>query len=308
MKNIKSSSKWIYWFTLVVAIVIIYKVLDNFTGIGMWLGNLVKVLKPFLMAILLSYLLYIPCRKIEKLYRNNKKLAKRARGLAVATTYLLLILAIIILLNTIFPMLSESVIDLAGHLPEYYDSTIKYINNLPQDSVIGKDIVNNVIEKLKQIDITKLLDAENIVMYLQKAVGIASGIFNAFVTIVVSVYILLERTDIIKFIKKLNNSLFSKRTCNTIDRYFIKGNDIFFKYISSQVLDAIIVGIMMSIALSIMGVKYAILLGFLIGLFNLIPYFGAIIAVVISAIITLFTGRSFTSNMDCNCISNIITN
>ncbi len=290
MKSIKSGSKWIYWFTLIVAIVIIYKVLDNFTGIGIWVGNLIKVLSPFLMAILLAYLLYIPCRKIEKAYRRNKRLAKKARGLAVATTYLLVILAVVILVNTIFPMLSESIIDLAGQLPGYYDSAIDYINNLPQDSVISKDLVNNVIEKLKQIDITKLLDSENIAMYLEKVVGIASGIFSAFVTIVVSVYILLERTNILNYIKKLNNSLFSKKTCITIDRYFIKGNDIFFRYISSQVLDAIIVGIMMSIALSIMGVRYAILLGFLIGLFNLIPYFGAIIAVVIAAIITIFTG------------------
>ncbi len=290
MKSIKSGSRWIYWFSLIVAIVIIYKVLDNFTGIGMWVGNLIKVLSPFLMAILLAYLLYIPCRKIEKAFRGSKRLAKKARGLAVATTYILVIFAVIILINIIFPMLSESIIDLAGHLPGYYDSALEYINNLPQDNVISKDIVNNVIEKLKQIDITKLLDAENIAMYLEKVVGIASGIFNAFVTIVVSVYILLERTNILKFFKKLTNCLFSRKTCMTIERYFIKGNDIFFRYISSQVLDAIIVGVMMSIALSIMGVKYAILLGFLIGLFNLIPYFGAIIAVVIAAIITIFTG------------------
>ena len=84
--------------------------------------------------------------------------------------------------------------------------------------------------------------------------------------------------------------MFSEKRCNTIDRYFVKGNEIFFKYISSQVLDAIIVGIIMSIALSIMGVKYSILLGFLIGVFNIIPYFGAIFAVIIATIVTLFTG------------------
>ena len=88
----------------------------------------------------------------------------------------------------------------------------------------------------------------------------------------------------------MNSSLFSEKRCKTIDGYFVKGNEIFFKYISSQVIDAIIVGIIMSIALSIMGVEYAILLGFMIGLFNLIPYFGAIIAVALTAIITIFTG------------------
>lgn len=290
MKNFKSGTKWFYWFSLVVAVVIIYKVLDNFTGIGAWLGNLLKVLKPFLMAILLAYLLYIPCRKIEKIYKKNKRLQKRARGLAVATTYLLAVLVIVILVNTILPIISESVIDLAGNLPGYYDSIIEYVNNLPEDSVINAEVVQNSINKLKQIDITQLFNSDNIAMYLQKVIGIANGIFDTFVTIIVSIYILLERTEILKFVKRLNSAIFSEKRCNTINRYFIKGNEIFFKYISSQVLDALIVGVIMSIALSIMGVKYAVLLGFLIGIFNLIPYFGAIIAVVITVLITIFTG------------------
>lgn len=290
MKNFKSGTKWFYWFSLIVAVVIIYKVLDNFTGIGAWIGNLLKVLKPFLMAILVAYLLYIPCRKIEQLYRKSKFLKKRARGLAVATTYILAILIIALLVNTLFPIISESVIDLAGNLPGYYDSAIKYVNNLPEDSIINSGMVQDAINKLKQIDITKLFDLDNIAMYLQKVVGIASGIFSTFVTIVVSIYILLERAEILKFVKRLNSSLFSEKRCKTINRYFDKGNEIFFKYISSQVLDAVIVGVIMSIALSIMGVKYAILLGFLIGIFNLIPYFGAIIGVTLAVLITIFTG------------------
>ena len=290
MKNFRSGTKWFYWFSLIVAVVIIYKVLDNFTGIGVWLGELLDVLKPFLMALLLAYLLYIPCRKIEKAYRKNKILKKRARGLAVATTYLLAILAIILIINTIIPIISESVIDLAGNLPGYYDSVIEYVNNLPEDSIVNEEIIQNAINKLKQIDITQFFNADNIAMYLQKVVGIANGIFDAFVTIVVSVYILLERTEIVKFVKRLNSAIFSEKRCSTINRYFVKGNEIFFKYISSQVLDAIIVGLLMFITLSIMGVKYALLLGFIIGVFNLIPYFGAIIAVILTALITIFTG------------------
>ena len=65
---------------------------------------------------------------------------------------------------------------------------------------------------------------------------------------------------------------------------------MFFKFLASQLLDAIVVGILTSIAMSLMNVKYAILLGVIIGLFNMIPYFGAIIAVTIAIIITLFTG------------------
>ena len=290
MKSFKNGAKWIYWFTLIVAIVIVYKVLDNFTGIGEWLSNLIKVIKPFLMAILVAYLLYIPCRKIEGVYRKSKLLKNKARSLAVATTYILVILIVVLLMNILIPMLSESITDLASNLPGYYDSAIQYIEDLPEDNILKNDVVQDAIEKLQEIDIAQLLDLDNLTMYIEKVIGIASGIFSIFVTVVVSIYILLERAEILKFVKRLNSSLFNEKKCATINRYFEKGNEIFFKYISGQVLDAIVVAIIMSVALSIMDVRYALLLGFLIGLFNLIPYFGAIIAVIVACLITIFTG------------------
>lgn len=290
IKNFKGETKWFYWFTLLVAIVIVYKILDNFTGIGEWVAELIKVIKPFLMAILLAYLLYIPARKIETLYRKNKVLSKKARGLSIATTYILAILIIALLIKVLVPMLSDSIGELASNLPGYYDSAIKYIEELPEDNILKTEAVQNAIKKLQQIDIAKLLDLDNLAMYLEKVIGIANGIFSAFVTIVVSIYILLERAEILKFVKRLNRSIFTEKKCQAIDRYFEKGNDIFFKYISGQIIDAIVVAIIMSVALTIMKVKYAVLLGFLIGVFNLIPYFGAIIAVIVACVITIFTG------------------
>ena len=84
--------------------------------------------------------------------------------------------------------------------------------------------------------------------------------------------------------------MFDFKVAQKIKNYFNRTNEIFFKFLASQVLDAIVVGILTSIAMSILGVKYAVLLGFFIGLSNLIPYFGAIIGVAISSIITIFTG------------------
>lgn len=290
MKGIKKGSKWVYWCAFAIAILVIYKILDSFTGIGIWLGSFIKVVKPFLIAILVAYLLYIPCRNIEKLYSRSKILKKRARGLAIATTYIIVALLLALLINTLLPMLSESIMDLAEHLPGYYESAIEYIDNLPDDSLLSKELIQDTIKKLQEIDLTKLFDLENIAMYIDKVVGLASGLFSIFVTIVVSIYILLERTEIMKFIRKLNSALFNEKRCKTINKYFDRGNEIFFKYISSQVLDAIMVAIIMSVALAVMRVKYALLLGFIIGLFNLIPYFGAIVAVIITALITIFTG------------------
>lgn len=106
----------------------------------------------------------------------------------------------------------------------------------------------------------------------------------------VSIYILLERRQILNFLRKLGGAIFKQKTYKAVGKYFYKSNNIFFKFLSSQILDAFIVGILTAIAMSLLGVKYAVLLGFFIGLSNLIPYFGAIVGVGISIIITIFTG------------------
>ena len=84
--------------------------------------------------------------------------------------------------------------------------------------------------------------------------------------------------------------MFDKKTNDTIAKYYNKTNEIFYTFFTSQLIDVFIVGIITSIAMSLMNVKYSVLLGFLIGTFNIIPYFGAIVAVIIAIIITMFTG------------------
>lgn len=85
-------------------------------------------------------------------------------------------------------------------------------------------------------------------------------------------------------------AIFKKETYETIDKYFTKANQVFFTFISSQLLDAVIVGILTTIAMMILKVKYAPLIGFTIGLFNMIPYIGAIVAVSIGILVTFITG------------------
>lgn len=286
----KRNWKWLYWFTFAVAVIFVYKTLDNFSDISMWISNLISILMPFFMGILLAYLLYIPCRQIERLYNKIKFTKKRARGLSVITVLILVILIVAMAINLIIPAISKSVIELAGELPGYYQNAIKFINNLPDDSIIKKIEIQDIIGKLQQIDITQVLNLEKISTYVKGVLGVASTIFSIVVSLIMSVYFLLERREILKFFNRVIKALFKKETCKAISNYFGKVNDIFFKFISSQVLDAIIVGILVSLVLWILGVKYWLLLGFMIGLFNIIPYFGAIVGVAIATAITVFTG------------------
>lgn len=289
----KSITKWLYWFLLGVAIIAVYKTLDNFTSIGVWFKNLLDVLMPFIIGILIAYLLYIPSKKIENMYMKIKKpkiIAKKARALSVFTVYAISVIIIIVAFNFIIPAIATSIIDLMNNFQGYYNTTMQNIQNLPDNSILKSDMVTDIVKNIQNIDLKQFINLSQIAQYAKGAIDFATKIFDFFVALVVSVYILIQRREILTFIKKLSKAVFKENTYNSIGRYFNRTNKIFFNFLAGQFLDAIVVGIITSIAMSLMGVKYAVLLGVMIGLFNLIPYFGAIIAVIIAAIITLLTG------------------
>lgn len=248
---------------------------------------------PFIIGLLIAYLFYIPCRKVENFYRNTKKpkwVAKKARILSIITVYIIAIFIIVLALNFVIPNILKSITDLVNNFGNYYNSTMQTIEKLPEDSVWKNEIIMNLAQNISEIDLKQYLNVENIIQYAKGAIDAVTGVFNIFVAFIVSVYLLAERKQILDFFKKLAAAIFPKDTYIIASRYFNKSNEVFFRFIASQVLDAVIVGILTSIAMSVIGVKYAVLLGFMIGLFNLIPYFGAIIAVAVAIIITLFTG------------------
>ena len=289
-------ARYIGWFIFAVAVITVYKTIDSVGVVFSWFQELIKLFAPFGFAVLLAYLLYFPCRKLEKVLRNLKwkAVSKSARGLSITILYVLLILVIVVLFKIIFPLLYESIIELAQSLPNYYVKAIDLLEGQPKDSLLTQIDAVSYVKKLEEINVSEMiinfLDVDNISRYIKTLTSFAGTVFDLFITLVVSFYILSERSDIKNFLKHLLGATCSEKGYNKFSRYYGKLNDIFYKFITAQIFDAIIVGIITTIAMLIMNVKYAGLLGFIIGLFNIIPYFGAIIAVGFAVILTIFTG------------------
>ena len=289
-KEKKNVKKWLYWFSLALVLIIIYKVLDSFSALTMWFARLFKVLAPFVVGLIIAYVLYVPSRKIENLLSKNKLLKKRAKGISVLVVYVLLILILTMAIKFLIPPLIESCKDLANNIQSYYIDLRTRIDSLPEDSFLRSQGFRDTFSSLNNIKFEDLISIEKITVYAQGLLSFASGIFDVFVALIVSVYLLLERRAIVGFFKRFAESSFTTEAYQSVRRYFHKSSEIFCNFLAGQIFDAFVVGILTSIAMSIMGVKYAVILGMFIGLFNLIPYFGAIIAVLISVVITLITG------------------
>lgn len=285
-------TKWIYWFVFAVAVIAVYKTLDSFGEIINFINKFLSIIAPFLAGTLIAYLFYIPARSIEGWIRKCKWniIRKKARGLSILVVYVIALILIIITVNVIIPVVFNSVMDLAGNLQGYYSKAVITLNSLPEDSPLRGDILTGAVDSLKNIDLTHYINASDITNYAKGILSVATTIFDIFVALVVSIYLLAERKEILLFVKKLSAAIFNQKISKNLGKYFNSTNQIFFKFLASQLLDAIVVGVLITIAFSLMGIKYAPLLGFIIGLFNMIPYFGSIIAVAVSGLITLISG------------------
>ena len=293
MKNIKSNiTKWMYWFVFAISIIVVYKLLDNFTEIRQVIGGFFNVIAPFIGGLLIAYILYIPASRIEKgLKKSKKKLIKRnARKISTLIAYLIAIAIIVVIINLILPTVISSVAKLVNNFQGYYQTLLDEISELPEDSFWKSEQVKNILDSIKKIDVSKIINVDTVMQYAKGAISLLTGVIDIFVMIVVSVYALLERGKLLKFIKGLSSAILNEEICLKIGKYFNDTNKIFYKFLSSQIIDALIVGTLATILMSILKVEYAVLLGFMVGLFNIIPYFGAIVGVIIAILITLITG------------------
>lgn len=290
MKQKKGISKWVYYFTLGVAIIFVYKFVSDFGALVAFSQRIISVTMPFIMGIIIAYLFYRPVTFIERKMNKNKVLEKVSRPVSVFAVYILAVILVVLLIKCVAPPITQSIQELVNNFPSYINDAKEYVANADENSIVNKINANEIIKKVESFDISSYLRTERLLEYINTVIGVFGAIFNVFVTIIISIYILLQRGEIKEFLKKAGKAVFDTPTYNRVSQYFEKSNKILLDFIYCQIIDGLIIGILVAIAMSIIGVKYAIMLGFFIGLFNIIPYFGAIIAIAVAVLITVFTG------------------
>ena len=294
--NGREWKKWLFYFSLGTILIIIFKTIDSVSAIYNGFANLLNIIMPFVMAVLLAYMLFLPGKKIEAIFEKSKIkfLSNHKRALSVFIVYLIFLLIIFMVFTFLIPSASESLKDLVGNIPKYLTILNDSLNNIKDDSIIGQLGIKEYIQNISNVNITdqfaKWISFDNAGIYIKNIVGGASLIFDVFVTFIVSVYVLVERDSIKKFLMDISYAMFDDKWYEVCIKYSRRLNSIFYGFISGQVVDAFIVGVISVIAMSIMNVKYAVLLGTLIGVFNIIPYFGAIFGILFAIVITIFTG------------------
>lgn len=285
------------------AIFILYRLSLNLgnvlSAIGGWLNWILTVLTPVFWGFMLAYLLKPAVDKIEKklldisFFKNRKK---KPRTLAVSLTFIIIIILFGIGLSLLISSFSNEFkvasIDSLFQLVNYVSQSLQSFYNALLESLetlqINSEALQEYVNKIGNLLATGIAGIGN--NLVTSAQNLSSFITNFLFTIIFSIYFLTDGERIKSYWSKFTNVVFSEKIKNHWAFIIQESDRVFSGYIRGQLLDALFMFVVISVTLSIVGVKYAVIIGALAGFGNLIPYVGPFIAYGSTIVVTLVSG------------------
>ena len=286
-KEIFSLKKWII---LVIITALSFWTVNNLEIISNFINKLFNVFFPFILGGIIAYILNIPMTKIEKSLRkiikkDNKEVL--IRTLSIILSLLLLLIVIICIAFLLIPELIDNIEMLIKNIPGVIDKIEIWLLD-----VLDKypDIQKQIVEVFSNSDHNVSSIVSSILNYLLSGVigfisNLVSGFITFFTAVIFSIYMLSQKEYLIRCSKKLIYGYLKEEQAKKVMEIAELTNKTFSNFISGQCVEALILGLIIFIALTIFRFPYALIISVLTAVTALIPIFGAIIAMVIGAIL-----------------------
>ena len=303
-----------YWyagvtgFCVIAAAVIVYTIFNILSGLGSVLSAVNSALLPVYIGVIVAYLLsplvnkmdqYVFIPLWQKVYKEKKTKAKGvARGCSVFTVLVLTLFVIFGLLMLVVPEITNSVSSLIRNLPGYYKNVIDWGNHMfrsnPKFAEYYTQFSGVLYEKLLAWLQNDLLPNSNklLTILTDGVVNAASVLMNVFIGLIVSIYLMGSKENFCAQLKKLMYAFLPTKRVKRALGVLGETHTIFAKFISGKIIDSLVVGILTFIIMNIAGIPYTVLISVLIGVTNIIPFFGQYIGIVPSAVLVFIASPS----------------
>lgn len=281
--------------------------------------QVIKVLTPFIVGFIISYVLNIPYmffmnrafRFMDKPPEERKNkldefLAKLRKPLSLILSFAILFAVIILLLSIIIPQLTSSIQGVVDNFGIYYTSFQEWVFSVAArfgfKSETMSDVfasINGFIAQYTGGDITDtsgMIDVGNIVSgitnYLFPHIfdftkNLYNVVYNVLLSVVVSVYYLANKEMLMNQVKKVTYTVVPQKYLGRVMRTVDLCNNKVGKFLYGKIIDSMIIGMLCFIVLQIVGIDYAVLLSVFVGVTNIIPFFGPIIGAVPGVVLLL---------------------
>lgn len=273
----------------------------RYQGVSRNVGAMFSILQPVTIGLVLAYLIS-PIVNFEERHllplaldkmKSEKKARKTVRAVSIITALVFVGVIIGILLQMVIPELYRSINGMIDTMPKqvsnFMDWITAYVN---EDSEIAGYLEmaltkgTEFFENWAKTDF--LPQTRNLIAGLTSGVIIAVRLlFHVIIGIILSIYILMSKEALIGQSKQIVYALFSGKRANRIIRTVHKSNEIFGGFISGKILDSAIIGILCFLCLYVMKMPYVVLVSVIVGVTNVIPFFGPYLGAVPSAILIM---------------------
>ena len=290
--NKKYNTIAVYVFLVIAAVILFYLGLSRISALFDKIEVVLSILQPFIIGFAIAYILnfllkFYEDRVLKDDYLKKIKIKKK-RTLGLIMTYFTAMLFIYLFSHFVMPQLIDSISRLANNVPKYGPNIINTADEVMRKFKISQEQMDAISETLKNVSsqVSKIV-IDFIPTIGTYAAKFASRLWNIVLGFIISIYMLADKEKFAAISKKVVFSVFNKNYSNKILMLASKSNDTFGKFFIGKIIDSAIIGVLTFVVLSVARMPYTLLLSVIIGLTNIIPFFGPFIGAIPSFIIIL---------------------
>ncbi|MBR2503764.1 MAG: AI-2E family transporter [Oscillospiraceae bacterium] len=265
--------------------VLLYLAISNFTVVKGVLSNLYGIISPFVVAFVLAFLLHTPVDWFERTFFSK---LKNKRTLSILCAYVVAVLLLTALVVAAAPQVADSVVSVGNNIPKYIQNITTFLNNLTAqyhwDPAFMASVTETMDTALKNLSTFLLSQVPQLFNF---SVSIGNFAIDLFMSVIASIYMLATKERLIFQIKKILYSFLKQKRADRIIEIGQLTNEMFSKFINGKALDSLIIGILCFIGMLFIYSPYAILIAIIVGVTNMIPFFGPFIGAIPSVLILL---------------------
>ena len=288
-------------FLTVAACISFFFMLFRWTEISQFIDKILVSAQPITIGLVLTYLLMPVKNFVEKPVLDwflskgiEKKKAKSwARLIGITGALVFLFIVVAVLIAMMVPTLVKSIVGLVESMPGYVDSFVIWIEETGIGDSAAATLIGDTITKITG-EVENWAKTELLPLAQQYIAQITSGVFsviktilNFLIGIIVVVYVMSIHETLLGQFKKIIYALFPARKANVIIKTIRKSNNIFGGFVIGKIIDSAIIGVIAYFGCSILQIPSAFLVAFIIGVTNIIPFFGPFIGAVPSVLLVL---------------------
>lgn len=286
-------------FLVLVAVAIFWVIFSNLSGFYDLVLEFFGIISPLIYGAIFAYLMNPVMEYSSRLYRkllgktklSEKRIKTIAKTSSLVTSLLVFLAAAYALIALIFPNLVESATELINEqrIDAYYKTILHWVHDTFSDTPIEAWFNNNLEELMQTFtDFIKGIDFAAIILgVFSSAYSVFATVFNILIGVVAAAYFLIYKNKLCAQAKKIVTATCRSDRANRIFEIARRTNRIFGGFVVGKIIDAVFVGVVTYFALLIMGMPFAPLIAVIIGVTNIIPFFGPFLGAVPSGLLLL---------------------